>query len=331
MPYVVRRTDGNVQIIIEDGLTNQDLGITLVGRSLTNYGEAFAENFVKLLENFASVNAPTNPLDGQIWFDKASRKFKFWNNGSWSVFADRGAIGYTGSKGATGLTGVEGPLGYTGSIGPQGYTGSVGPRGDTGATGPISTVGGPQGYTGSQGATGPISTTPGPIGYTGSRGNPGIQGPSGYVGSRGQSGPIGADGPKGDKGYTGSVGATGPGLSGNFSFSGQTISGTQLNQDITINPLGSGQVKTNASLVPSLGATYNIGASGAKFLTVYAKEVAFDSMNISGSLPPSTSKGQSGDTAGMMAFDQNYLYRCTGTYDGTTDIWKRVAWDGSSW
>ena len=47
---------------------------------------------------------------------------------------------------------------------------------------------------------------------------------------------------------------------------------------------------------------------------------------------PTTSKGAEGDTAGLVAFDSIYAYYCTGTYtDGTTDIWKRVAWAVETW
>jgi len=35
--------------------------------------------------------------------------------------------------------------------------------------------------------------------------------------------------------------------------------------------------------------------------------------------------GQSGDVAGMMVVDGSYIYVCTGTHDGSTVIWKRVA------
>ena len=40
---------------------------------------------------------------------------------------------------------------------------------------------------------------------------------------------------------------------------------------------------------------------------------------------PSSSIGASGDGAGMIAWDTNYIYICTANYDGTTAIWKRVA------
>jgi hypothetical protein len=38
----------------------------------------------------------------------------------------------------------------------------------------------------------------------------------------------------------------------------------------------------------------------------------------------SSSAGSAGDTDGMIAVDDNYLYVCTGIYDGSTAIWKRV-------
>ena len=40
---------------------------------------------------------------------------------------------------------------------------------------------------------------------------------------------------------------------------------------------------------------------------------------------PSANTGSSGDVAGMVAWDASYIYVCTADYDGTTEIWKRVA------
>lgn len=44
---------------------------------------------------------------------------------------------------------------------------------------------------------------------------------------------------------------------------------------------------------------------------------------------PSANTGSAGDVAGMIAWDTNYIYICTGSHDGSTAIWKRVAL--SSW
>lgn len=44
---------------------------------------------------------------------------------------------------------------------------------------------------------------------------------------------------------------------------------------------------------------------------------------------PATANGAAGDVAGMIAVDGDYIYFCTGAYDGSTAIWKRAA--GSTW
>ncbi len=46
---------------------------------------------------------------------------------------------------------------------------------------------------------------------------------------------------------------------------------------------------------------------------------------------PSTSKGTSGDVAGMVALDNTYFYYCIGTFDGTTDIWRRLTHPAGTW
>lgn len=40
---------------------------------------------------------------------------------------------------------------------------------------------------------------------------------------------------------------------------------------------------------------------------------------------PSSSTGAPGNTAGMIAWDSNYIYVCTADHDGSTAIWKRTA------
>ena len=43
------------------------------------------------------------------------------------------------------------------------------------------------------------------------------------------------------------------------------------------------------------------------------------------STTPPTTVGSAGDVTGTFAYDEDYLYICFGNYDGSTDIWKRVA------
>lgn len=37
------------------------------------------------------------------------------------------------------------------------------------------------------------------------------------------------------------------------------------------------------------------------------------------------SVGSAGDTAGMVAWNSNYIYVCTANYDGSTAIWRRAS------
>jgi hypothetical protein len=46
---------------------------------------------------------------------------------------------------------------------------------------------------------------------------------------------------------------------------------------------------------------------------------------------PTSSLGQAGDVAHRVADDTSHHYFCTGTYDGTTHIWKRIAWSADTW
>ena len=46
---------------------------------------------------------------------------------------------------------------------------------------------------------------------------------------------------------------------------------------------------------------------------------------------PTSSIGQEGDVLGLGNMSSGYIYYCTGTYDGTTHIWKRIAWSADQW
>lgn len=71
MAYTVNYTDvaNKGSITVEDNTLNQQTSLSLPGRNTTAYGTAIAENFLHLLENFANTTAPTNPVEGQLWYD----------------------------------------------------------------------------------------------------------------------------------------------------------------------------------------------------------------------------------------------------------------------
>jgi hypothetical protein len=80
MTYQINKTDGTVLTSVVDGQVDEiSTDLTLIGKNYSGFGEALNENFVKLLENFASTIRPEQPLRGQIWFDVTDLKLKVYN------------------------------------------------------------------------------------------------------------------------------------------------------------------------------------------------------------------------------------------------------------
>ena len=83
MPYSINRYNGSVLTVVEDGTIDNTLDIKLVGKNYAGYGEVQNENYVHLLENFSGTTAPPRPISGQVWFDSATKKLKFYDNSKW--------------------------------------------------------------------------------------------------------------------------------------------------------------------------------------------------------------------------------------------------------
>jgi len=80
MAYLINKSDGSVLTTVSDGqIDNLTTDLTLIGKNYSGFGEAFNENLVRLLENFASTSRPTKPVRGQIWFDVTELKLKVYN------------------------------------------------------------------------------------------------------------------------------------------------------------------------------------------------------------------------------------------------------------
>jgi microcystin-dependent protein len=77
MPYSIKFTDSNnkTDITVYDNVSNFDTSLVFPGRNQTGYGQYIAENFLHLLENFASgaSNKPVNPVEGQLWYDSDNK------------------------------------------------------------------------------------------------------------------------------------------------------------------------------------------------------------------------------------------------------------------
>jgi hypothetical protein len=89
MSYKINKTNGDLLIELTDGVIDTvSTDITLVGRNYKGFGEAFNENFVKIIENFASTSAPSNPLEGQLWYDTGENRLKIYDG---TVFRTAGS------------------------------------------------------------------------------------------------------------------------------------------------------------------------------------------------------------------------------------------------
>lgn len=80
MAYQINKTDGSVLTTVPDSQIDENsTNLTLIGKNYSGFGEAFNENLIKLLENFADTRSPDKPITGQIWFDVSESKIKVYN------------------------------------------------------------------------------------------------------------------------------------------------------------------------------------------------------------------------------------------------------------
>ena len=66
--YKIQLTNGGDLVLLNDGVVNTDYSVKLIGKNVSNFGDAQNENFVHLLENFANTTQPKTPLTGQLWY-----------------------------------------------------------------------------------------------------------------------------------------------------------------------------------------------------------------------------------------------------------------------
>ena len=90
MAYEVNKSDGEVLVNLVDGeVDNTSTSLNLLGKNYLGYGELIAENFVHMLENFASSTPPGDEaLTGQLWFNTGENRLAVRDGDSqWKTLA----------------------------------------------------------------------------------------------------------------------------------------------------------------------------------------------------------------------------------------------------
>lgn len=91
MSYIINNSRGQIVAVIPDGVVNTSAtNLALIGQAVTNYGTYQNENYLYLLENFASGTAPTTPILGQLWYNANTDTLNAYNSAnSWTTLASQ--------------------------------------------------------------------------------------------------------------------------------------------------------------------------------------------------------------------------------------------------
>ena len=86
-----RNTTGALVANVEDLTLDASTPIDLIGYGYAGWHKYYGDNFIKIMENFASETAPTNPVEGMLWYDKTAsvKNVSVYNGSSWIDFATK--------------------------------------------------------------------------------------------------------------------------------------------------------------------------------------------------------------------------------------------------
>ena len=84
MAYEINNTFGTKLVSLADGtLDTSTTDLALFGKGYAGFGERLNENFLKLLENFTNTSAPSNKIQGQLWYDKTNNQMNVYTGTKW--------------------------------------------------------------------------------------------------------------------------------------------------------------------------------------------------------------------------------------------------------
>ena len=80
MAYKINNTFGTLLVTLADGTIDvATTDLTLIGKGYAGFGEKLNENLIKLLENFNNTSAPSNKIQGQLWFDQTNKRLNVYD------------------------------------------------------------------------------------------------------------------------------------------------------------------------------------------------------------------------------------------------------------
>ena len=91
MSYSIRKSNGAELLVLNDGVVNSTrVAISLIGKNVSNFGDAQNENFVHLMEHFSKTTEPAGELlTGQIWYNSSANVARpaFYDGINWRPMA----------------------------------------------------------------------------------------------------------------------------------------------------------------------------------------------------------------------------------------------------
>lgn len=98
MSYEIRKSNGELLTIINDGIIDTTSDLSLIGKNVTAFGQIQNENLVYLLENFANNTEPNNPIKGQLWYNSSDSSVYVFNGDNFEVVGPLSVSGFLETK-----------------------------------------------------------------------------------------------------------------------------------------------------------------------------------------------------------------------------------------